>query len=255
MHDLLRDTARGAFRGAVLDALAVVLPVVCAGCGRPDRALCQDCRAACAVAPGLQPAGRRALADGTPVVSALRYDGAVRATILAFKESGRTDVVRPLAAALAVAIEEAARSIESSTTRGDHPEFALCPVPSTRAGQRRRGYRPADLLVRAAGFRPRQVLVAATPATRQKTLGREDRVRNLRDSMRAPHPLGGRQFVLIDDVVTTGATLTEAARAVRDAGGKVAACATLAFTPLLFGSPKPPPEEARDIHRIDGYGV
>jgi ComF family protein len=259
MQDLLPGSVLGAARDAVLDALAVLLPVGCAGCGRADRALCPDCRVACAVDPAVRPTTRHLLGDGTPVVSALRYDGAVRATILAFKENGRTDVARPLAAALAVAIEEAARAAEAltepPTTPGEHPALVLCPVPSTRASSRKRGYRPADLLVRAAGFRPRQVLVAAAPSARQKLLGREERGRNLQGSMRARCPLGGRRFVLIDDVVTTGATLTEAARAVREAGGEVVACATLAFTPLLFGSHGTLAEATRDIHRPGGYGV
>ena len=249
MLDLRSGAFRGVAREAVLDALAVVLPVDCAGCGRPDRALCQDCRAACAVLGSA--AATHVLPDGTGVASALRYDGAVRSTILAFKESGRTDVVRPLSTALAVAIEAAAGSLEHSDGGA---ELALCPVPSTRSGQRRRGYLPVDALVRAAGFRPHQVLSAATPLVRQKTLGREERGQNLRDSMRARRALDGRRFLLVDDVLTTGATLTEAARAVRDAGGEVVACATLAYTPLLFRGPGSLREPARDIHRLGGYG-
>jgi predicted amidophosphoribosyltransferase len=50
--------------------------------------------------------------------------------------------------------------------------------------------------------------------------------------MAARRPLAGRRVLLVDDVVTTGATLAEAARAVRAAGGSVVGAATLASTPL-----------------------
>lgn len=244
-----------ALREAALDALAVLLPVTCAGCGRADRALCRDCRVACAVAPGPRSTTVQVLSGVIPVVSALRYDGAVRATILAFKESGRTDVARPLSAALRVAIEEAARIAEPSAERPRHPELELCTVPSTREGQRRRGYRPVDLLLRSAGFRADRVLATAATATQQKALGREERGVNLRGSLRARRRLDGRRFVLVDDIVTTGATLSEAARAVREAGGEVLACASLAFTPLRIAPHGPLLEPARDIHSIGGYGV
>lgn len=252
MHDPLagplRETrlgiTRDGVREAMLDALAVLLPVSCAGCGRADRALCPACRLACTPAPLV-----RALGDGTPVVSALHYEGVVRRTVLALKEEGRTDVVRPLAAALGAAIEAAARPAAAVPARVE-----LCAVPATRAGRRRRGYRPVDLLVRAAGFRAAAVLAVVAATSQQKALGREERGRNLQDSMRARHPLDGRSFVLVDDILTTGATLGEAARAVRAAGGEVVACATLAFTPRLFPRAGELRESVRDFHRNGGYG-
>jgi predicted amidophosphoribosyltransferase len=88
-------------RDALLDALAVLLPVDCAGCGAADRSLCPVC------VPALQPHPQwRVLADGTRVVSALEYDGVVRRAILQFKEHGRTDVARALAGPLAGVLGE-----------------------------------------------------------------------------------------------------------------------------------------------------
>lgn len=233
---------RDVVRDAALDALAVLLPVECAGCGRPDRVLCTECRTACAVGSRANRLTVRTLDDGTRVVSALRYEGVVRSVILAFKEHGRTSLARPLGAALAAALEHSAslstaEQVPGPVSPGSRARagLELCPVPSTRAGRRARGYHPVGLLVRAAGFRGCRALEVSASTVKQKSLGRADRGRNLRGSLRVRRPLRGERFIVIDDVVTTGATLTEAIRAIREAGGEVVACATLAFTPLIFG--------------------
>ncbi|HEY8913318.1 ComF family protein [Lacisediminihabitans sp.] len=206
---------------AALDAWSVLLPVSCAGCGADDRGLCLGCRAA------LEPLPRGIrLADGTTVTSALRYDGLVRRAILAFKEQGRTDVARALARPLAAAI-----------TAAVHGPVELVAVPSSRGSYRRRGFDPVAVLVRRTGLGPpARVLAPSAARTEQKSLGREDRARNLPGSMRATMPLSGRRFVLIDDVLTTGATITEAARALRAAGAEVVSAATLADTPKRSGN-------------------
>ena len=66
----------------------------------------------------------------------------------------------------------------------------------------------------------------------QVRLGREDRFANVADGMAVRIPLAGRRVLLVDDVVTTGATLTEAARAVHAADGRVLGAATVASTRL-----------------------
>ncbi|MCU1638835.1 MAG: ComF family protein [Microbacteriaceae bacterium] len=202
---------------AVLDAWAVLSPVSCAGCGIADRALCGDCRGS--LTPRLE---TTALDDGLEVTSALRYEHAVRRVVLAMKEQGRTDVVRPLAPALAAAL--------AAAMVPDDAEVVT--VPTSRAAWRRRGYDPVPLLLRWAGVpRPARVLVHTRSTERQKTLDREARGVNVEGSLRPRHPLTGRRFILVDDVLTTGATLLEAARALRDGGGEVVSAATLAFTP------------------------
>ena len=206
--------------GALLDALAVLSPVDCAGCGIPDRSLCEHCQLE--LEPAVTP---RTLPDGSTVFTALRYEGVVRRTLLALKEGGRTDVAKPLSASLSAALHRAAQ-----------PGAEFLSVPSSRAAWRRRGYDPVALLCKRAGIEPARVLRASRSTLSQKTLGSEDRALNLHESMRSRTPLRGRRFILVDDVVTTGATLAEAARAVRVAGGEVVGHAALAFTPRLFGS-------------------
>ncbi len=69
----------------------------------------------------------------------------------------------------------------------------------------------------------------------QKTLGLDDRASNLIHSMSAKGSLVGRKFILVDDIVTTGATFAEGVRALRAAGAEVVGGAALAFTPRIFG--------------------
>lgn len=210
-----------ALLSSLLDAWSVVVPVECAGCGRADRALCEQCRAQ------LAPRLLTTAIGGMSAISALRYDGAARAVIVAMKEQGRTDVAGPLAAALWSAVAAALTGADHTTE--------LATIPGSRAAYRRRGYDPVALLLRRAGVpRVARVLTSVRVTERQKTLGRAARGVNLAGSLRATRPLTGRRFLLVDDVVTTGATLREAARAIRTSGGIVTGAATLAVTPLRF---------------------
>ncbi len=210
-------------REAALDALALLLPVECAGCGVADRAVCADCRAA--LLP--EPSGRR-LPDGTPVFSGLEYEGAVRAVILAFKEQGRAELARVLAPALAAAVVEARGYVDLHGAE-------VVAVPGTRRARRRRGFDPVVALVSRAGLDRVRVFAQALPHPAQKTLSVQQRARNLEAAFEVTAPVAGRRFVLVDDVVTSGATLSAAAAALRSAGAEVVAAAVVASTPKLFG--------------------
>jgi ComF family protein len=206
------------FRAAILDALAVLFPVDCAGCGKPDRSVCDDCQGELAAT-----ITRSTLADGTVLFSALHYEGVARRVILALKEQGRTDVAPFLARPLAAVLADAARE-----------GHVLATVPPSRAGFRRRGYDPVVLLLRKAGYRPTRALTAARVTRQQKLLDATERAHNRIDSLVANRSLAGVPLVLVDDVVTTGATILEAARAARAAGGTVVVAVALATTPKLL---------------------
>lgn len=204
-----------ALSDAVLDALAVLWPVDCAGCGTADRALCAPCRAAVSPVVAVREAG------GLRVVSAGEYAGVRRRVILSFKQQGRTDVAGPLATALATAVLSARRAF------GD---ALIVPVPSGRAALGRRGYDPVRLLLRRAGLRFSPVLLSTRRTAAQKKLGVDERAANMVGAFVARRRIPGLRVLLVDDIVTSGATLAEAARAIRAAGGEVVAAATLAFT-------------------------
>ncbi|MFJ3977673.1 ComF family protein [Streptomyces sp. NPDC090021] len=211
-------------RGWWQELAGLVLPVDCAGCGAVRVLVCDDCRGALSggAAGPVRPSPRP---EGLPVVRAAAvYEGAVRAVLLAHKERGALPLAGVLGGALAAAV----------LTAGTGPgpgEVALVPVPSARRQVRARGHDPARRIALAAAGRLRRAGVPARVApvlglrravADQAGLGARQRRENLagalavrRDGARLTR---GARIVLVDDVVTTGATLAEAARAVRAAG-------------------------------------
>ncbi|WP_395243706.1 ComF family protein [Agromyces sp. MMS24-K17] len=225
---------------AVADALAVLLPVACAGCGRADRSVC----AACRLALGTRPV--RVARPGVDAWAAFTYDGVPARVIGAYKDGGRTDAARPLANALRSAIAAAitaalAAREDPGVVAAGRPAVAargpieLCTVPSSPRALRERGYAPVDRLLATAGLRPAGVLRLTREHADQAALGIGARRANAAGSLAARHPLTGRRFLLVDDVLTTGATLAEASRAVLAAGGAIAGAAVLADTPRRLG--------------------
>ncbi|MFV0319254.1 MAG: ComF family protein [Microbacterium sp.] len=207
------DTA--VVRGALADALALAFPVDCAGCAQPGRALCAACVDAVAPSPR-----HRVLDDGLTVWSGLDYDGVAARALRALKEEGRTELAGALAPALRVALAAVGEG---------NAGLRVVPVPTSRAAMRRRGYRVVDLLVRRAGVGTVPLLVSARRVADQRRLGREERAHNAEGSLRA-RSAAGMPVVIADDVVTTGATLSEAARALTAAGARVVGAVTVAAT-------------------------
>ncbi|OCG73883.1 ComF family protein [Microbacterium sediminis] len=205
-------TASSAVRSALDGALSLLLPVVCPGCGDPGLALCGACRAA--LAPAV---ARRRLPGGLEVHAGLAYEDVAAAAIGALKERGRTDLARALAPAMRAALAAAAPG---------GPVVAV-PVPTSRAAFRRRGYRVPELLARRAGVPTVRALAWARRVEDQRALGRAQRLDNVAGAMRV-RGAAPPAVVLVDDVVTTGATLTEAARALSSAGARVVGAAALA---------------------------
>ncbi len=170
------------------------------------------------------PQERSRTVAGITVCSALDYDDVPRAVLLAFKDAGRVDAAPALAGALSSAVVAA--------SAGGHVVPVL--IPSTRSAWRRRGYHPTGMVLSRS-----RVLVPplwrALRLTRQTSdqarLSSSERERNREGSVVASARVAGRRCLLVDDIVTTGATIAEAARAITAAGGVVVGAATIAQTP------------------------
>lgn len=214
------------FTGSLVD---LVLPRRCAGCGNPGPALCSGCR------PGGDPVPLGGA--GVPVVAAGAYEDALRRAVLAYKERGRRDLARPLGELLADAVAGVVGVVGAARPP---PDLTVIPVPSSRAARAARGGDHLEPLARRAARRcglrvePAALSLVRRPAD-SAGLTVAARAANLDGAMRAaPAPTGSIALV-VDDVVTTGATLREAIRALRAGGWAVSGAATVAATPRRHG--------------------
>ncbi|MCX4575354.1 ComF family protein [Streptomyces sp. NBC_01571] len=248
------------------DLTDLVLPAECGGCGRPRAVLCPECRAALSGA-----APRRVRPDpappGLPVVhAAAPYEDEVRATLLAHKERGALTLATPLGTALAGAVRAALghpslphphrrRTASDGPpsegsgwpgSAGGRGPVLLVPVPSSRRAVRARGHDPARRIALAAAGEMRRtgapvrvlaVLRQRRAVADQAGLDSRQRRHNLAGALEVATGgdrllAGAGRVVLVDDLMTTGASLAEAARAVRvavagaDAYGREAGEAT-----------------------------
>ncbi|MEO3749026.1 ComF family protein [Streptomyces sp. B6B3] len=223
-------------RGWWREIRGLVLPTACAGCGAGHEVLCEGCRRMlCAgparrVRPSPEPPGL------PPVFAAAGYADMARAVLLAHKERGMLALAAPLGRALAVSVRAACAA---GGAVGVAAELSLVPVPSARASVARRGHDPVRRVALAAAgalraegrpARVRAVLRQRRRVTDQSGLTAAQRLANLSGALAAPPGAlaGAGPVLLVDDLVTTGASLTEAARAVRAAGGRLFGAAVVA---------------------------
>jgi predicted amidophosphoribosyltransferase len=207
--------------------LDLILPLECGGCGIPATRWCQACAHQLLVradephviAPRVHP--------GVPVFSLGRYAGPRRNAIVAVKEHGRADLIGPLGTALRGGL----RQLLGWGVLG--APLTVVPAPTRRSAARRRGGDPVT-----------RIAVAATSGGHAVTVAQVLRMRALvRDSVglsgaARQHNVAGRvaltagvpagDVVVVDDIVTTGATACEAVRVLQTSHARVVAVLALA---------------------------
>jgi ComF family protein len=186
------------------------------------------------------------------------YDGSLRELIHLLKYSG----VRPAARVLGRMLADVVKSLRPALGQGTVP---VLPVPLFKGKRRQRGFNQAELIARAAlqALRDDRFLLAPGVLLRTRAtdsqigLTSHQRRENLRGAFAVarPNQITGREVLLVDDVYTTGTTVTECARILRRAGASRVWVATVARTLKLASKYQEiePEETGCKVSRFEDY--
>ena len=233
---------------SVWRCIDMLLPLRCLGCGMMvdgDRGLCPDCwrnltflGAPCCRCCGYPLPKAAAVLPvcgacsvNPPVFdrarAALRYDDGARGLILRFKHADRTDIGKMFGQMLRQAGRELIPDCD-----------VIVPVPLHRWRLLQRGYNQAALLARAIGKEGKRSMIPdllqrVQATASQQGLNGKQRLDNIKTSAFRPHPrhqgcIAGKRILLIDDVLTTGATVSACTQALKKNGASAVDVLTLA---------------------------
>lgn len=200
--------------------LDFIFPSRCAICDRSGSNLCDDCRKSIRIEP------REYQISGIKVFTVTSYSDETSKLLVALKDKGQSALVSELAIMLSPVLE-----IVSNL----QPHVYLVPAPSRPENFAKRGFHPMLLLAQAiaarhSNFRVLNCLNFTRSVLDQVGLTEDERLANLAWSMRVNQQVTGKICYLLDDVVTTGSTVLEAARVLRLGGATVAGVLALSYS-------------------------
>jgi len=218
----LRRVRRETFGDVWADVIGTVLPGECPGCGGRGAPLCAGCLRE------VRPPDAAPVPAGLDwLVAAFRYDGVVRELVARTKYRDARAGIRWLARAVAARLDRCGRRFDVVTW-----------VPASRERRVRRGVDHGRLLAAAVARhvdRPLAALLLREGASSQT--GRTYPTRRRGPRLRAARVVPAVQVLVVDDVLTTGATLSVAARTLRGAGALAVGAAVAARTPARLRVP------------------
>ena len=210
--------------------LDLALPAVCPGCGQEGAPICARCLPSVHVRERLPAGTPLGLAEGPPAPLlqlewCAPFSGTTRRALHALKYAGERRLALPLGEVVAARWRRAGAGGE-----------LLVPVPVHAGRRRERGYDQAELIAAVAAASLQVPWLVALERRRvtapQYRLDRRHRAANVDDAFvvrpEARAAIRGRWVVLVDDVVTTGATLRAAAQALLDGGALATSAVTVA---------------------------
>ena len=197
----------------------MIFTSTCAGCDRPGPVLCRTCRFTLA-AP-------TALPTGGDVIAAIPFAGRPREVLLNFKYRNRRQLAHHLAGLVV-------NRLLAEGVRPDDVDVVTW-APTSNSRRHRRGFDQSEAVARRValqlGVPCRRLLRRDGTAPPQTGMSRATRLHG--PSFTAHPSVRGRRVLVVDDVVTTGATLRSAARALLDAGAADIVKSAVATTPAL----------------------
>ncbi|HVE80548.1 MAG TPA: ComF family protein [Candidatus Dormibacteraeota bacterium] len=203
--------------------LQIISPPECLECNREGALICQNCRTyivvkktpTCFRCNKLSALGRtcktcRSSANLSGVVVASHYEGTVKKLIGLLKYERNRDAAEVLAVAMTPHVPAAGFDFITS-------------VPIAASRYRQRGYNQAELLAKALSIHmgvPYCPTMIRLGSKQQVGARRNDRLSQIKDTIVVNNPLPQKKVLVVDDVLTTGATLNECARVLKSAGAK-----------------------------------